>query len=187
MLKIFSFAAGALFALSVMLPAGAEAGTEPDRKKAEEAAKEIIEMRSDRARAFIEPDTEITMETFKKVCGAVGKRVKEISRETGFTIRHASTKYRNPNHKATPDEAALIKRFREQKKLASLWDRVKKDGTEYRRYTRPIFVEEACLACHGPKEGRPGFIKEKYPEDKAYGYKAGDLRGIISVMVPTGK
>ena len=187
MLKRFLFSTAALVALSALLPAGAGAGAETDRKKAEAAAKEIIEMRSDRARAFIEPDTEITVETFKKVCGAVGKRVKEISRETGFTIRHASTKYRNPDHKATPNEAVLIKRFSEQKKLASLWDKVKKDGAEYRRYTRPIFVEEACLACHGPKERRPEFIKKKYPGDRAYGYKAGDLRGINSVMVPTGK
>lgn len=56
-------------------------------------------------------------------------------------------------------------------------------GRRYLCYMRPIFVEEACLACHGPKNKRPRFIIEKYPDDKAYDFKVGDLRGMIEIMV----
>lgn len=45
-------------------------------------------------------------------------------------------------------------------------------------------MEAACLACHGEKDSRPEFIKEKYPDDRAYGFKKGDLRGVISVLIP---
>ncbi len=55
------------------------------------------------------------------------------------------------------------------------------EGRGYYRYSAPIYVEKACLACHGAKDKRPAFIVKKYPEDKAYGFKEGDLRGIISV------
>ncbi|HZX49026.1 MAG TPA: hypothetical protein VFF47_07405, partial [Nitrospirota bacterium] len=55
----------------------AYAGGESGEKKAGAvlAAEEIIQMRSTLAQDFIKPDMEITEETFKNVCGAVGKRV----------------------------------------------------------------------------------------------------------------
>jgi len=145
-------------------------------------AEEIIDMRSRLAKT-IEPGSEVTEETFRKVCGAVAKRVKEISESEGVKIRHASLKNRNAMNAATPDEAALIKLFEDEKKNER-WDTVTLDGIAYKRYTRPIFVEKACLACHGDKDARPRFIVEKYPDDKAYGYRTGELRGIISILLP---
>src|SRR3989304_1871187 len=51
-------------------------------------AEEIIDMRSRLAKT-IEPGSEVTEETFRKVCGAVAKRVKEISESEGVKIRYA--------------------------------------------------------------------------------------------------
>ncbi|MFO8099786.1 MAG: hypothetical protein R6T83_09240 [Salinibacter sp.] len=31
---------------------------------------------------------------------------------------------------------------------------------------------------------RPDFVKEGYPDDRAYGFEPGDLRGIYAVFVP---
>lgn len=145
---------------------------------------EIIEMRSALAKEFIKPGTEITEDVFKSVCGSVAKRVKEITEKEGVTIRHASVKNRNPKHAATPEEAELIGRFDADRKLTEAQEAFEKDGKRFFRYTKPIFVEQACLACHGDKDKRPRFIVEKYPDDKAFGFKKGDLRGIISVTAP---
>ncbi len=41
-----------------------------------------------------------------------------------------------------------------------------------------IPVVEACLGCHGSQNSMPDFIIKKYPSDKAFGFKAGDLRGL---------
>lgn len=146
-------------------------------------ASEIIEMRSTLAKEFIKPGVEVNEDTFKNVCGQVGKRVKEISEKEGVIIRHASLKNRNPNNAATPEEAAIIARFAKDRKIKEVWDSTEKDGKKYLRYSKPIYVEEACLACHGAKDLRPEFIVKKYPEDKAYDYKVKDLRGIISVLI----
>jgi hypothetical protein len=44
-----------------------------------------------------------------------------------------------------------------------------------------------CLACHGsPKQfdvAVADLLREKYPDDRAVGYKVGDLRGAVSVRV----
>lgn len=155
----------------------------PD-EKAMAAADEIITMRSDLAREFIKPGAVIDEETFKKVCGAVAKRAKDITEKTGVKIRHAAIKNRNPLNAADERERAIIEKFEANKSLSEIWEDFESEGKSFKRYTRPIFVENACLACHGLKEARPEFIKTKYPDDKAYEFKEGDLRGIISVTVP---
>ena len=50
-------------------------------------------------------------------------------------------------------------------------------------YYRPIVIKEPCLACHGTpgetiSDETMGVIREAYPNDKATGYKVGDLRGM---------
>jgi hypothetical protein len=56
---------------------------------------------------------------------------------------------------------------------------------------KPIAVQPQCLLCHGSPETIPESIrtvlKEHYPFDAATGYKAGDLRGAVSIKAPIGK
>jgi len=55
---------------------------------------------------------------------------------------------------------------------------------EFYRYTQPLFVKKACLRCHGDPADAPPEVIEKYGDQKAFGYKVGDVRGIISVKLP---
>ena len=48
----------------------------------------------------------------------------------------------------------------------------------------PQVYNSACLACHGANDARPEFVKQGYPEDKAFDFEVGDLRGLYSVFVP---
>lgn len=179
-----SFIALTLGLLILPVNIWADEALEERRASAITAADEIINMRSSLAQAFIKPDMEITEETFKNVCGAVGKRVKEISEKEGFKIRHAAIKNRNPNFAARPDEVNILETFDKDRDMREVWDTVEMEGKRYNRYMRPIFVEAACMACHGPKDKRPQFIVEKYPIDKAFDFNVGDLRGMIEVMFP---
>ena len=159
------------------------------KMKATAIADEIINMRSSLAKTFIKPDIQITEETFKSVCGAVGKRVKEISEREGIKIRHAATKNRNPMNATMAGEAEILSKFEKDKNLKEIWDIYEENvvGNGYYRYysyIKPIFVEETCLACHGAKDKRPQFVIDKYPADKAYDFKVRDLRGMISIMIP---
>ncbi len=52
---------------------------------------------------------------------------------------------------------------------------------------KPIYAEKACLNCHGEKNKlKPAirhFLERKYPSDQAFGYKEGNIRGGISIII----
>jgi hypothetical protein len=128
----------AIFSISavlLLLPvfSGAEVDSIAAKQKRVEAyAKEIIEMRSALAKEFIKPGVEVTPETFMQVCGAVGKRVKEISEKESIAIRHAAVKYRNPANEATPEEAELIKSFlSEEDGMLDEWEMIERGGESF--------------------------------------------------------
>lgn len=52
------------------------------------------------------------------------------------------------------------------------------------QYARKLIVSKGCVACHGDFDKAPTFMKEKYPTLNGYGFKEGDVAGIISVSVP---
>ena len=53
------------------------------------------------------------------------------------------------------------------------------------RYARPLIVKEGCLKCHGDPKDAPAAVIKKYGDKKAFHYKVGDVRGIISVKLPS--
>jgi hypothetical protein len=56
-------------------------------------------------------------------------------------------------------------------------------------YVEPIYVMSFCLSCHGPSID-PALLAEiqsVYPEDRATGFKAQDLRGLFWVTLPRGE
>lgn len=140
----------------------------------------IDSMRSARA-ATIVPGEPVTAVTFARVCQPVGLRARELAAETGWTVRQAALRYRNPGNEATLAEAALIEQFEADPELVDVWS----DGPDgSQQYTRRITVEPACLVCHGREDQRPDFIVERYPDDLAHGFDPGDLRGVYSVLIP---
>lgn len=99
---------------------------------------------------------------------------------TRATFRVTSDEYRNPIN--APDEfekrsIALFKQDSKQKYTEGF------EGGFY-RYSTPIFVKESCLLCHGKVENAPPEVIAKYGDKRAFGYKVGDVRGIISVRLP---
>ena len=123
-------------------------------------------------------------ETFVQVCKPVGKRAMELSEVSGWTIEQVAIKYRNPAHKADELAVAVMQRFEDLPELYDVWERILVGEDTGWRYFYPIRVQSACLACHGAKESRPDFIVQGYPEDQAYNFMEGDLRGLYSVFVP---
>ncbi|MEO9125770.1 MAG: DUF3365 domain-containing protein [Microcoleus sp.] len=45
-------------------------------------------------------------------------------------------------------------------------------------------MEASCLSCDGLKDRRPQFVKDGYPQDLAYNFRAGDFRGMYAVLIP---
>ena len=177
-----------LWPSTVPAAAGQEAGPrEPAPEEIGEVVREIERLdalRSGLARSFLGSGGDVDRETFRNVCQPVGKELKSVAAENGWTVSQMAIRYRNPAHRADSAARAVMAEMERDRELMGTWRRTETEGREGVRYFRRITVERACLACHGAKEDRPTFVKEGYPEDRAYGFEIGDLRGVYSVFVP---
>ncbi len=99
---------------------------------------------------------------------------------TRVNFRVTSDDYRNAANMPDTFESTAIELFKKDK------DQKFYEATEkgYYRYSQPIYVQQACLKCHGDPKDAPPEVIEKYGDRHAFGYKVGDVRGIISVKFP---
>lgn len=115
-----------------------------------------------------------------------------FSAQKGWTVARTSLKYRNPDNAPDDWERAVLEEFEKRKaagedpKQMSHADVVKDDGVTKFRFMKAIPAGPLCLACHGETidatvEAR---IRELYPEDRARGYRAGDIRGAFTITQP---
>ncbi len=119
---------------------------------------------------------------------------KAASDETGWSIRRVSLKNRNP--RAVPDaweRAALLdfdRRAAAGESPATLEkaEIVVENGTQSYRYMRALPTQPLCLNCHGLPEQLTPAVKERlkalYPDDKAVGYRPGEIRGAMTIRKP---
>lgn len=133
--------------------------------------------------ATMDPDS-VDQETFSRVCKPVGKRAQSIAQTHNWNVQQLARKYRTPAHRLDAEADSVYVQFVHDPERTEAWLRTVRDETPGWRYFRRITVEPSCLACHGTKEDRPRFVKERYPEDRAYGFEEGDLRGLYAVFVP---
>ncbi len=119
-----------------------------------------------------------------------------IADESGFEVSRVSAKPRNPEN--TPDqwEEKVLRAFQAQlgkgtdfAKLEHYEEVVSQEGDKLFRYMKAIPVEPMCLACHGTdiKADVKAEITRNYPNDKAVGYKLGELRGAFSLVQLIGE
>ncbi len=127
----------------------------------------------------------VTRETFQRVCKPVKMQAMATARENGWIVQQLGRQHRNPAHGLDSLAAIAHEAFEQNSDMDSMWRRTAMDGTDGWRYFQRITVEPGCLACHGPKDDRPNFVKAGYPNDSAYGFEVGDLRGVYAVFVPT--
>ncbi|WP_026073102.1 Tll0287-like domain-containing protein [Nodosilinea nodulosa] len=134
----------------------------------------------------LEGSTEVpTMQTMKDVCRPVGMRAMQLSQEHGWQVKQVAKKYRNPDHApGNPHDQMALAKFDQDPELIGFWGRATVDDQTGTRYYRRIDVEASCLTCHGLKDRRPQFVKDGYPQDLAYNFNVGDLRGMYSVFIP---
>jgi hypothetical protein len=109
-----------------------------------------------------------------------------IASKYNVSIKRLSDKYRNPSNS--------IESVEDQK----AWKKIQASDAafiEYHpddciQYYKPIKIGmTTCIKCHGDKsnisESTQKIISQKYPLDKAVGYKIGDLRGMWKIKITT--
>ncbi len=113
----------------------------------------------------------------------------DFSLMTGHKLKQTSLKVRNPANSPDEWEREVLKLLEssEHPKGVGIGEMMKIDGEKRFRFMKPIYVDVGCLKCHGNKsELRPAirqFLESKYPFDQAFGYKEGELRGGISIII----
>jgi hypothetical protein len=138
-----------------------------------ESAKEVI----DEAQPQInEPGKE-----FKGFIPAVfGRRVGDkLLKKTGIIVKQTSRKFRGDYNKPDDFEVKALNKLEAAGKGNTYFEETKFGDTRVLRYLVPLYIDKSCLPCHGEPAGEKdiaGKIKE--------GYKEGDLRGAISVIMP---
>jgi hypothetical protein len=124
---------------------------------------------------------------FGRVCKPVGMAAKKIAEENKWIFKQVSLKNRNEGNGVDEEAKKIYIMFENDKLLNQFKVNNTLDGISGKRYFQRIVVQDSCLNCHGNQELRPDFIKKKYLNDKAYGFKGGDLRGLYSVFVSDKK
>jgi hypothetical protein len=116
----------------------------------------------------------------------------EVEKKLNVRVKRTSLDLRNPRNAPDDFERELLVRLAALQKEGNLPEEVLEagriGGREVYRYARPIVAEAFCVTCHGgPRDIPPEvrrILQDRYPDDKATGWKAGDLRGVVSVVVP---
>lgn len=102
-----------------------------------------------------------------------------------WTVGRTALRVRNPANAPDAWERAVLERFvvaaAEGRPLSEL-RHGEVVGGEY-RYLQAIATGAPCLACHGSNLPKPvqAILREKYPQDAATGFAAGDLRGAFTL------
>ncbi len=103
----------------------------------------------------------------------------KLSSHTKFRV--TSDNYRNPKNAPDEFEKQAISWFKSNKKIK---EHHTMEGPEF-RYAAPLIIKKGCLKCHSDPAIAPREVIEKYGSTRGFGYKLGEIRGVISVRIPT--
>jgi len=110
-----------------------------------------------------------------------------VSASENVQIMRLAKKYRNPLNTINNNESRIYNDYEMLVENGdSLYPIILADENNHPVFYKPILVDALCLNCHGTpgEQISPELVKkivELYPNDKATGFKIGDLRGMWSV------
>ena len=111
-----------------------------------------------------------------------------LSAESGAQVRRTALRPRNPAAKPDAFERETMTAWRAQPLDAAGRPMVRSaavttNGVPAYRWMRAIPTQGMCLACHGEaiEPDVAAAIAARYPDDKATGFREGQLRGALSI------
>lgn len=119
-----------------------------------------------------------------------GEIAGEVSRKTGLEVSRISAGNRNPGNAANNWQLEVLSSFDTRVESGESpagmnWHEIAEteSGTEF-RYMQAIPTGGLCLQCHGSviAPDVANRLQELYPEDRATGYREGDIRGAFLVV-----
>ncbi|MCK9161534.1 MAG: DUF3365 domain-containing protein [Arcobacteraceae bacterium] len=106
------------------------------------------------------------------------------------SIKRVSLGNRNPNSYPQDDEKKILEAFALiESSSAYLPDQIVQvtDKGDYKVYFPATMSNKNCKLCHGVEANINkevhSLFKEKYPNDKAYGFSSGEVRGAVVITI----
>lgn len=130
------------------------------------------------------------------VCTVAAPEITErLSEAKGWRVARTALKVRNPGNAPDAWERKVLEMFVAKAKGGADPKTLEHgefavvDGEKVFRYMKAIPTAKPCLTCHGTNIDAKvsAAIKDAYPEDKATGFKLGDIRGAFTITQPMGK
>ncbi len=127
-----------------------------------------------------------------EVCNVSAPAIAADASANGWSVGRTSLKTRNTKNAPDAWEKRTLGEFDAAKSAgadATKLERsemVEKNGVRTFRFMKAIPVAEPCLTCHGESIKAPvkARLAEPYPDDRATGYKVGDIRGAFTLSKP---
>jgi hypothetical protein len=119
-----------------------------------------------------------------QVCRVKAPGIADALSVDGVRMGRSSHKLRNPDNTAPDWAGPIMQAYLDD--ASSREPRVVELDGDRRGYVEPIVAQPLCLTCHG-SELAPEVaaqLAELYPDDKATGFEAGDLRGVFWLEFP---
>ncbi len=122
------------------------------------------------------------------VCQVKAPEITDKFLGEAYSIKRVTDKPRNQDNLADVHELEILSLFADSLKKLEYFDEWKdsENKKDYYFY-KPIYIGKLCLKCHGDAKSIDKkaaiAVKEKYPDDKAIDYNAGDLRGMFVVNI----
>lgn len=128
-----------------------------------------------------------------KVCNADAPGIAtDMSNKKGWKVGRTSLKLRSAANAPDDWETKVLNDFEKRKaegadpKKLEHYEVTTENGKKVFRYMKAIPTGKVCTKCHG-QDIDPAVkakLKELYPDDKATGFKVGDIRGAFTISQP---
>ena len=131
------------------------------------------------------------LENGVEVCSARAAEIASELSDDGWQVKRVSLKNRSPKNVPDSWEREVLLDFNarqkngEDPKSMFVSQSLQSQTSEDRfRAMKAIPTQSICLACHGEQVSPAVYdvIQKHYPEDKATGYKLGEIRGAFSLL-----
>lgn len=120
------------------------------------------------------------------------ENIKEFNKTLAdnVSLKRVSLKNRNPNSYPQDDERKILEAFdlieKSNAYLPSEIVQMNEEG-DYKIYFPSTMSSKSCKSCHGAKKGVNEKVyelfKSKYPNDKAFDFVSGQVRGAVIITV----
>ncbi|MBC8211777.1 MAG: EAL domain-containing protein [Gammaproteobacteria bacterium] len=147
----------------------------------------LVSMRRVYQRVFIEEHIPVNEKTIRFLPAHALSRISDQYSELmadGIRFNNVSDRPRNQRNQADALELEAIDFFRKNPAASDRFVPFNTpSGEQFYHFSAPLRIVPQCLVCHGTREKAPPSISSQY--ENAYGYQLDELRGILSIKLPS--